>query len=302
MIVQKQVKLPNGETYGYREREGPGKTIVLIHGNMTSSKHWDLLMENIDSSFHLVAVDMRGFGESTYNEKIFSIKDLATDMKQFVNELGLSGFTIVGWSTGGAVAMQFVSDHPGYAEKLILLASASTRGYPMYETDESGQPDFAKRLSNYDQVLEDKTRTITISKAYESRNKDVLRMIWDYAIYHDNKPEAVRYEAYLEDMLTQRNYPEILHALNTFNISTQHNGLKEGTGEAKNIHIPVLVLAGEKDLVISEQMAIEIMEDLGEVATLVTLKGCGHSAQVDDLPQLLQAITSFVSKQEEQYK
>ncbi len=302
MIVQKQVKLPNGETYGYREREGAGETLILIHGNMTSSKHWDLLMENIDSSLHLIAMDMRGFGETTYNEKIYSIKDLANDIKLFVKELELSGFTMAGWSTGGAVAMQFVSENPGYAKKLILLASASTRGYPMFETDESGQPDLAKRLSSYEQVLQDKTRTITISHAYESRNKEVLRMIWDYAIYHDNKPEAARYEAYLDDMLTQRNYPEILHALNTFNISTHHNGLKEGTGEAGNINIPVLVLAGEKDLVISEQMAKEIVEDLGEVATLVTLKGCGHSAQVDDLQQLLQTITSFVAKQEEQYK
>ncbi|ART75729.1 alpha/beta fold hydrolase [Sutcliffiella horikoshii] len=302
MIVQKQVKLPNGETFGYRERVGSGATILLIHGNMTSSKHWDLLMENIDPSLHLVAVDMRGFGESSYHEKIYSIKDLADDIKLFVDELKLSDFTIIGWSTGGAVAMQFVAEYPNFAKKLILLASASTRGYPLFETDENGQPDLSKRLSSYEQVLQDKTRTITISHAYASRNKEVLRMIWNYAIYHDNQPEASRYEEYLEDMLTQRNYPEILHALNMFNISNHHNGLKEGTGEVENINIPVLVLAGQKDLVISEQMSKEVVEDLGEVATFLSLKGCGHSAQVDDLPQLLQAITTFVAKQEEQYK
>ncbi|MGD7052710.1 intracellular short-chain-length polyhydroxyalkanoate depolymerase [Sutcliffiella horikoshii] len=302
MIVQKQVKLPNGETYGYRERVGSGATILLIHGNMTSSKHWDLLMENIDSSLHLVAVDMRGFGESSYHEKIYSIKVLADDIKLFVDELKLSDFTIIGWSTGGAVAMQFVAEYPNFAKKLILLASASTRGYPLFETDENGQPDLSKRLSSYEQVLQDKTRTITISHAYASRNKEVLRMIWNYAIYHDNQPEAHRYEEYLEDMLTQRNYPEILHALNMFNISHHHNGLKEGTGEVGNINIPVLVLAGENDLVISEQMSKEVVEDLGEVATFLSLKGCGHSAQVDDLPKLLQAITTFIAKQEEQYK
>ncbi|NLP50013.1 alpha/beta hydrolase [Bacillus sp. RO1] len=302
MIVQKQVKLSNGETYGYRERAGFGETILLIHGNMTSSKHWDLLMENIDDSFHLVAVDMRGFGESTYHEKIYSIKELADDIKLFVDELNLTDFTILGWSTGGAVAMQFVADNPNFAKKLILLASASTRGYPMHETDENGQPDLSKRLTSYEQVMQDKTRTITISHAYENRNKEVLRMIWDYAIYHDNQPEENRYEEYLEDMLTQRNYPEILHALNMFNISNHHNGLKQGTGEVEKINIPVLVLAGDKDLVISEQMSREVVADLGGVATFLSLKGCGHSAQVDDLSQLLQAITTFVTKQEEQYK
>ncbi|WP_226682621.1 intracellular short-chain-length polyhydroxyalkanoate depolymerase [Sutcliffiella horikoshii] len=302
MIVQKQVKLPNGETYGYRERVGSGETILLIHGNMTSSKHWDLLMENIDASFHLVAVDMRGFGVSSYHEKIYSIKDLSDDIKLFADELNLSNFTLVGWSTGGAVGMQFVADNPNYAKKLILLSSASTRGYPMYATDENGQPDLSKRLTSYEQVLQDKTRTITISQAYESKNKEVLRMIWNYAIYNDNQPESNRYEEYLEDMLTQRNYPEILHALNMFNISHHHNGLKVGTGEVEHINIPVLVLAGENDLVISEQMSKEIVEDLGEVATFLSLKECGHSAQVDDLSQLLQAISTFVAKQEEQYK
>lgn len=301
-IEQKTVKLANGETFGYREREGSGETILLVHGNMTSSKHWDLVMENIDPSFHVIAVDMRGFGESSYHEKFYSIKELAVDIKLFVDELNLSDFSLVGWSTGGAVGMQFAADNPGYCNKLILLASASTRGYPIFDTDETGQPDLSKRLTSFEQVLQDKTRTITITQAYETKNKDMLRMIWDLAIYHDNKPEKERYEAYLDDMLTQRNYPEILHALNTFNISEKNNGLKDGTGDVKRINIPVLVLAGEKDLVITEQMTKEILEDLGDKATFIPLKGCGHSALVDDLPQLLRAITTFVKKQEEQYQ
>jgi pimeloyl-ACP methyl ester carboxylesterase len=301
-IIQKQVKLSNGETLGYREREGKGERILLIHGNMTSSKHWDLLMENMDESYHLIALDMRGFGESTYHEKIYSIKELADDIRIFVDAVGLTDFSILGWSTGGAVAMQFAADYPGFCNKLLLLASASTRGYPMYETDEQGQADLTKRLSSYEEVLQDKTRTVTITQAYETRNKPVLRMIWDYAIYHDNKPGENHYEEYLDDMLTQRNYPEILHALNTFNISTHHNGLKSGTGEVTKINIPVLVLAGENDRVITEQMTKEIVEDFGGKAIFHLLKGCGHSALIDDLPQLLQAITTFVGKQEEQYK
>ncbi|MGD6833765.1 alpha/beta fold hydrolase [Sutcliffiella halmapala] len=302
IIEQKTVKLANGETLGYREREGSGEKLLLVHGNMTSSKHWDLVMENIDPSFHVIAVDMRGFGESTYHEKFYSIKELAVDIKLFVDELNLSGFSLVGWSTGGAVGMQFAADNPGYCNKLILLASASTRGYPIFDTDQTGQPDLSKRLSSFEQVLQDKTRTITITQAYETKNKDMLRMIWDFAIYHDNKPEKERYEEYLNDMMTQRNYPEILHALNTFNISEKNNGLKDGTGDVKKINIPVLVLAGEKDLVITEQMTKEILEDLGGKATFIPLKGCGHSALVDDLPQLLEAITTFVKKQEEQYQ
>lgn len=46
------VALENGEIIAYRHRPGTGdKTIVLIHGNMTSSLHWDMVMEALDEKY-----------------------------------------------------------------------------------------------------------------------------------------------------------------------------------------------------------------------------------------------------------
>ena len=42
--------------------------------------------------------------------------------------------------------MQFVADYPGYCEKLVLLASASTRGYPFFGTKVDGTPDLEHRF------------------------------------------------------------------------------------------------------------------------------------------------------------
>lgn len=42
-IHLKNVSLANGETLGYREREGGTEHLLLTHRNMTSSKHWDVL-------------------------------------------------------------------------------------------------------------------------------------------------------------------------------------------------------------------------------------------------------------------
>ena len=137
-VQYKQVDLPNGERISYREREGGEKKLLLIHGNMTSSKHWDLVIEHLDPSYKIYGIDMRGFGESTYYHPITSIKDFADDVKSFVDMIGLTEFSIMGWSTGGAVAMQFVAENPERCEKLILLASASTRGYPFYGRNSQG--------------------------------------------------------------------------------------------------------------------------------------------------------------------
>lgn len=293
-ITLKKVELPNGETIAYREREGGERKVLLVHGNMTSSKHWDLVLENMDPEFKLYAVDMRGFGESTYYRQIRSLKDLSDDIRLFVDEINLKDFALVGWSTGGAVSMQFAADYPGYCNKLVLLASGSTRGYPFFGTGEDGQTDLQNRLKTYEDIKSDASKTVPIQNAYDAKNRDFLKALWNVLIYDKNQPEPDRYEEYIDDMFTQKNLAEIYHSLNTFNISSQFNGAVHGTNQAKDIQIPVLVLRGERDLVITSQMTEEILADLGSNATFVELKDCGHSPLVDDLDQLLGEITKFL--------
>lgn len=294
-ILFKEALLPNGEKLTYREREGGDKKVLLIHGNMTSSKHWDLVLENMDKSFKLFAVDLRGFGGSSYLEPIQSIKDFSDDVKLFVDEIGLKDFSIVGWSTGGAVGMQFVADYPGYCEKLVLLASASTRGYPFYGTDSNGQVDLHNRIQSYEGIKNDTIRTIPIQGAYDSGNRDLLKAVWNSLIYTKNQPQPEKYEEYVDDMITQRNLAEVYHALNTFNISNKDHCAAEGTGEVNKLNIPILVLRGDRDLVISEQMNKELLNDLGEKAKFIELKDCGHSPLVDDLAQLLNSMSEFLN-------
>jgi pimeloyl-ACP methyl ester carboxylesterase len=291
-ITMKEVQLANGETLAYREREGGGQKILLIHGNMTYSKHWDLVYENIDAKYKVYAVDLRGFGQSTYNNLIMSIKDFSDDVKLFVDAIGLKDFAIVGWSTGGAVSMQFVADFPGYCNKLILLASESTRGYPFDgKLNENDEP---RRFITHEEIKMDVTKTIPVQTAYDTNNTELLRLIWNAVIYTHNQPPAELYEKYLQDMRTQRNLAEVHHSNNTFNISHHHNGLVEGNGKVMDINVPVLVLRGERDYVVTAEMTNEILEDLGSKAKFIELKNCGHSPLVDDLPQLLTVITEFL--------
>jgi pimeloyl-ACP methyl ester carboxylesterase len=112
-----------------------------------------------------------------------------------------------------------------------------------------------------------------------------------------NQPTNEKYEEYVDDMLTQRNLAEVYHALNTFNISKHHNGVSEGNRLAERIDIPVLVLNGENDKVVSKSMTDEIVADLnGKVVTAVELKNSGHSPLVDNLNQLVDVVHRFLSK------
>jgi pimeloyl-ACP methyl ester carboxylesterase len=286
------VELETGETLGYRYRQGGERVLLLIHGNMTSSRHWDVLIEALDPGYTVYAVDLRGFGISTYNQPIRDLDDFAEDVRLFMEKLGIPPCSVVGWSTGGGVAMLLAAKYPRLVEKLILLCSLSTRGYPMYQLDAQGQP--VKRFQTREEIAQDTVRTQPILNAYARKDGTFLKALWESVIYTRKLPEPERYEEYVADMCTQRNLVEIYDANNRFNISHEHNGLAAGSGLVSRIEAPVLILRGEHDLVVTEQMSLEVKEDFGERAQYVVLTGCGHSPLIDDLEQLVRRIESFV--------
>lgn len=301
-MALKKVKLGNGETITYRERPGGEEVIVLVHGNMTSSQHWDILIDSLDPLYTVIAPDLRGFGGSSYNQRITSIRDFSEDLHDFTQQLGLETFSLVGWSTGGAVAMQFTADHPEPVQKLVLLASASTRGYPFYGVKPDGSMDLENRLRTIEEIEADPGKTKPMQGLYDTGNREGLKAVWNAVIYTKRQPDPERYEVYVDDMLTQRNLADVYHALNTFNISAIDNGVTQGTDQAKDIRVPVLVLRGDRDLVVTKEMADEIMEDLGNNALFVPLEDNGHSPLIDDLDGLKQAIESFLAEKVKQHE
>lgn len=112
------VSLSNGETIAYQE-VGRRNTdiLVLIHGNMTSSQHWDLVIEKLQDQYHIYALDLRGFGQSTYNQSIDSLQDFADDVKLFIDELKLEIFInglVNGWWRCDAI----YSESPNFCRKV----------------------------------------------------------------------------------------------------------------------------------------------------------------------------------------
>ncbi|EOD00335.1 alpha/beta fold hydrolase [Caldisalinibacter kiritimatiensis] len=294
-VVLKSVELPNGETLGYRETVKGEKIVLLVHGNMTSSKHWDILIDRLPEKYKIYAVDLRGFGKSTYNKPINSIKDFSEDIKLFVDELGIKGFTIAGWSTGGGVSMQFTADYPEYVEKLILVESVGIKGYPIYKKDEKGQPIVGELLKTKKEIAKDPVQVLPVLNAYANKDKNYLRNLWNMLIYTHNQPSEERYEEYLDDMLTQRNLVDVDYALLTFNISNENNGVVDGTGDVDKINVPTLVIQGDRDYVVPMNMGKEIAVSIGDNAKLVIMEDSGHSPLIDNLDKLTNVIVDFIN-------
>ncbi len=111
-IKLKKIKISNGEILGYRESENGEIPILFLHGNMSSSKHWDTIFERLPNNFKIYAPDMRGFGFSTYNTPVNSLNNFSEDLKLFVDEINLKEFYLTGWSTGAGVSMIFSANYP----------------------------------------------------------------------------------------------------------------------------------------------------------------------------------------------
>ena len=82
---KKHIKLSNGETLAYLETSKKDKeTVLLVHGNFSSSVHWLRMIKDLKAKYHVLAPDVRGFGDSTYNKRISSFKELADDLALFL--------------------------------------------------------------------------------------------------------------------------------------------------------------------------------------------------------------------------
>ena len=84
------------ETLAYLD-EGRGDVVLMIHGNMSSSVHYEPLIQRISDRYRCIAVDLRGFGDSSYNNRFDTLEELADDVSAFLDALEIPSVYLVGW-------------------------------------------------------------------------------------------------------------------------------------------------------------------------------------------------------------
>lgn len=285
-VQLKNVALSNGETYGYRYRPGGDRTIVLVHGNLASSKFFEELMCRLPGEFTAYAPDMRGFGASTYNQPISEIKDFTDDLKLFVDHFNLEQFDLLGWSTGGTVSMLLCSTYGHLVDRLFLVASVAPSGYPVFGKDKSGQE---VQLVTKQDFKNDPVRK-SMQEAIENKDREFFTELWRSQIYNKKVPPKDIFEKQVEETLKQQNLLDVYYVLARFNITDTFNGVAEGTGEINKIKAPTVVVHGKEDLVVPAANAGMIKTLLQAKAELFLFDECGHSPFIDQLDELLALI------------
>lgn len=102
---------------------GDGPPIVLIHGMLNSSDHWQSVAQDLAREYTVVAPDLIGHGDSAAPRGDYSLGAHAASIRDLLAAIGVDRATIVGHSLGGGVAMQFFYQFPQRVERLVLISS-----------------------------------------------------------------------------------------------------------------------------------------------------------------------------------
>ena len=102
---------------------GSGPPVVLIHGMVNSSRHWEEVALRLASEYTVIAPDLIGHGDSATPRGDYSLGAHAAVIRDLMAAIGIDRATIVGHSLGGGVAMVFFYQFPQRTERMVLVSS-----------------------------------------------------------------------------------------------------------------------------------------------------------------------------------
>jgi len=111
-----------------------GTPMVLLHGLGSSSADWAFQLPALETSYRVLAPDLRGHGRSSRPRGPLTIDAMARDVSALLVALGAPPAHVVGLSLGGCVALALALDDATRVRSLTLvntfarLAPAGPRG------------------------------------------------------------------------------------------------------------------------------------------------------------------------------
>ena len=261
-----RIKIRGNNIY-YEDLNQQNKNVALfVHGHPFNHTMWKYQHEVLDN-FRLILPDLKGYGNSDYNfDKIF-IEEQALDLAILLDELQIDKVHLIGLSMGGQIIVEFQRLFPARVESLIICAST-----PNSETEES----YANRLKLAESIRQIGMLEYTKNDIHKYINLDEVEQ--NSEVYQ-----------HLFKMMTETRREGAI---------ASHKGRAERRNNfnyLKNIEIPTLVIAAEKDFFFRvqdvEKVALEISGSQFRV-----IKNSGHLPNMEKPKIFNELIKNFYEK------
>lgn len=259
-------KTANGIFYRKTFTETSKDVLVLAMGYGGSLRIWPAtLVEKLAKEFVVITYDNRGTGHSIIPQRTeeYTIKAMADDLHEVVNELNIESFKLLGYSMGSCIALQYAFDHPSRVKSLILLSG--TAGGSLY-----AKPDKA------------------ISTALANPQGKTL---WDIYLYTWSlmfSPDAFEryqpqfksiYEASKETPTRPAALIGHSHAFRGFDGSTYVSELK----------MPTTIIAGKNDRLMPPQNSENLAKNIVG-SKLIMFDDCEHGPHIENEDRVIEEI------------
>ncbi len=264
----------DGATVHYQEfGDATNPTLVLIHGFTASTYVWQTVAPQLaEQNFHVVAVDLLGFGFSDKPAWFeYSIVSQARMIERFMDRLGIGRAILIGSSYGGAVASTVALDYPERVEKLVLVSPVSNDG--------------AIRNSILRFTAISGVGEIVSPFLIDSKRFLRLRMRRTIAPANHHLITKERIEAVHRPLRAKNAHHSILTSARKWDASRIET-------DAYLINQPTLLVWGEDDNVIPVHNG-EKLYDLILNSRLVVLKDCGHVPPEEKPEHFVKLVAEF---------
>ena len=112
----------------YYEVHGSGDPVILLHGAfMTITNNWDGWISELSKTRKVIAIEMQGHGRTADIHRDITSENLADDVAALLDHLRIPRADLIGYSMGGAVAIQCAIRHPDKVRKVVVISSTLRR-------------------------------------------------------------------------------------------------------------------------------------------------------------------------------
>lgn len=251
------------------DRFGQGPVVVLLHGFPLDRHLWSAQSRALSEEFQLVTPDLRGHGHSPSPPGTYLMEDLAADVLETIDGLGLpEPFVLGGLSMGGYVALALAEMAPERLRGLVLVNTRSAADSPEAARKREETAAEVESSGSIDPVVDAMIPRLFSPKTISARPDLVSE--WSSRMRR-TPPSGVA--ASLRGMAAR---PDRSHVLS-------------------NLRVPALVIAGADDLIVPVAEA-QAMASLPRTAELVVVPEAGHLAPIEQPAATTRAIRHFLER------
>jgi pimeloyl-ACP methyl ester carboxylesterase len=107
----------------YVERSGEGDTLLLLHSGGGVGANWRLVFDASPPGYELIVPDLRGHGRSTNPGGAVTFRQLALDVLELLDTLGVARFKAIGISMGAKALLHVATQQPERVQAMVLVSA-----------------------------------------------------------------------------------------------------------------------------------------------------------------------------------